>query len=201
MNSQLAVIVAVAGLGLLWLAIAAAVAVIAARRFALAQAVLDAAKVNARLLELMPARPLVVRADQRIEIDEQLLRDLGLEKRPIKLGDLVGNDSGITSEDLEALAIDISAAQACSGRVSRTVRVRCSRRTCPGWRPTGYASALVFRHQCGGGAARKPVSPSSANGRCAQFAHARHRSCAVPDVVPRSRPQARARQQRLCSRR
>jgi hypothetical protein len=86
LNSQLAVIVAVAGLGLLWLAIAAAVAVIAARRFALAQAVLDAAKVNARLLELMPARPLVVRADQRIEIDEQLLRDLGLEKTPIKLG-------------------------------------------------------------------------------------------------------------------
>ncbi len=128
MNSQLAVIVAVAGLGLLWLAIAAAVAVIAARRFALAQAVLDAAKVNARLLELMPARPLVVRADQRIEIDEQLLRDLGLEKTPIKLGDLVGNDSGITPEDLEALAIDISAAQACSGRVSRTVRANGSAR-------------------------------------------------------------------------
>jgi len=122
LNGQSVVIIAVAGLGLLWLGIAAAVAIVAARRFALAQQVLEAAKVNARLLEMMPARPLVVRADNRIEVDDQLLRDLGLDKKPVKLADMVGNESGIAPDDLHALAEDIADAQACSGRVSRTVR-------------------------------------------------------------------------------
>jgi len=122
LNGQSVVIIAVAGLGLLWLGIAAAVAIVAARRFALAQQVLEAAKVNARLLEMMPARPLVVRADNRIEVDDQLLRDLGLDKKPVKLTDMVGNESGIAPDDLHALAEDIADAQACSGRVSRTVR-------------------------------------------------------------------------------
>ena len=54
--------IAVTALALLWLGVAAAMAILAARRFRLAQQVLDAARANARLLELMPARPLLVRA-------------------------------------------------------------------------------------------------------------------------------------------
>ena len=113
---------------LLWLGIAAAIAVIAARRFSLAQQVLDRAQANARLLELMPARPLVVRHDRHVEVDEQLLRDLGLDQRPAKLADLAGNDSGLVPEDLEALTADIEAAQASARQVSRTVRVHGSSR-------------------------------------------------------------------------
>jgi len=86
---------AIAALALLWLGIAVAIAVAAARRFRLAQQVLDAAQANARLLELMPARPLVVRPGARVEVDEQLLRDLGIEGRPDKLDELAGNGSGI----------------------------------------------------------------------------------------------------------
>src|SRR5438046_1639649 len=113
---------AIAALALLWLGIAAAVAVAAARRYRLAQQVLDAAQANARLLELMPARPLLVRPDQKIEADAQLLRDLGIERQPGRLADLASNDSGIDQADLDALAADIGVAQASASRVSRTVR-------------------------------------------------------------------------------
>jgi len=123
-----AAIWAVLGLALLWLVIAAAIAVMAARRFRLAQRVLDAAQANQRLLELMPARPLVVRSNGSVETDEQLLRDLGLKKIPKTLAELTGNDSGIAPEDLETLAADIEAARASAGRVSRKVRVHGSAR-------------------------------------------------------------------------
>ena len=113
---------AIAALALLWLGIAAAIAVIAARRFRLAQQILNAAQANARLLELTPARPLVVRPGKRVEVDEQLTRDLGLESRPGTLDELAANGSGIDREDLNALAAEIEAAQASAGRVSRTVR-------------------------------------------------------------------------------
>lgn len=113
---------AVAALALLWVGIGAAIAILAARRFRLAQQVLDAARTNARLLEMMPARPALVRPDGRIDIDGQLLRDLGLEVRPARLTELAGNDSGIASEDLDALAADIEAAKISAGRVSRSVR-------------------------------------------------------------------------------
>ena len=113
---------AIAALALLWVGIGAAIAILAARRFRLAQQVLDAARANARLLEMMPARPALVRPDGRIDIDGQLLRDLGLEVRPARLTELAGNDSGIASEDLDALAADIEAAKISAGRVSRSVR-------------------------------------------------------------------------------
>ena len=115
-------IVAIATMGLLWLGIAAAISVLAARRFGLAQQVLDAAQANARLIELMPARPLVVRPSQRVEADAQLLRDLGLETHPTKLAELSSTETGIEKDDLAALAADIEIAQASAGRVSRTIR-------------------------------------------------------------------------------
>jgi signal transduction histidine kinase len=119
---------AIAALALLWLGIAAAIAVAAARRYRLAQQVLDVAQANARLLELMPARPLVVRPDKRIEADSQLLRELGLENRPGMLGELAGNASGLDRQDMDALTADVESAQASGGRILRTVRANGSSR-------------------------------------------------------------------------
>ena len=106
-----AVVGVLVALALLWLFIAVAMAIIAARRVRLAQQVLEAAQSNARLLETMPARPLLVHPDQRIEADEQLLRGLGLETRPARLSDLAGSDSGIAPDDLEALTAESEAAR------------------------------------------------------------------------------------------
>ncbi|MFL6776972.1 MAG: PAS-domain containing protein [Sphingomicrobium sp.] len=119
---------AIAALALLWLVIAIAIAILAARRFRIAEQLIETAQANARLLQLMPARPLLVRADQTIEADEQLMRDLGLSGSPRMLAALAGNDSGIAPEDLDALAADVEAAQATSGKISRTVRAHGSPR-------------------------------------------------------------------------
>jgi signal transduction histidine kinase len=123
-----AVYAVVVVLALVWLGIAAAVALAAARRFRLAEEVLGTARSHAALLELTPARPLLVRADERVEADAQLLRDLGLRNAPARLADLIGNDSGITPEDLEALKADMDAARVSAGRISRKVRANGSGR-------------------------------------------------------------------------
>jgi signal transduction histidine kinase len=119
---------AIVAAALVWLAIAAAIAVVAARRFRLAETVLDVARSNAALLEATPARPLIVHGDQRIEADAQLLRDLGLKRPPARLDDLTGNDSGILEEDFAALRDDIEAARLSAGRLSRKVRAKGSAR-------------------------------------------------------------------------
>ena len=113
---------AIAALAILWLGIAVAVALAAARRLRLAEDVLGAARAQAALLELTPARPLVVRPDEKVEGDAQLVRDLGLHSPPRRLTDLVGNDSGIMAADLEALKQDIEGARVSAGRISRKVR-------------------------------------------------------------------------------
>jgi signal transduction histidine kinase len=118
----------IAALALVWLAIAAAIAVAAARRFRLAEAVLDAARSNAALLDATPARPLLVLADDRVEVDPQLLRDLGLQNQPRRLVELVGNDSGIAPDDLVALKEDIGTARVSGGKVARKVRANGSAR-------------------------------------------------------------------------
>jgi hypothetical protein len=92
--------VTIAGLALLWLAIAVVIAIAAARRFRLAQTVLGAARANAALLEAAPARPLLVRPDLRLEADARLLRDLGFKKAPARLSDLAGKDRGMVPMDL-----------------------------------------------------------------------------------------------------
>jgi signal transduction histidine kinase len=119
---------AILGLALLWLAIAIAVAILAARRLALAQTVLGAARTNANLLELAPSRPLLVRPDDRIEADPQLLRDIALPSRPVRLADLAAEETGFAVEDLDQLRADVEAARASAGRISRKVRVQGSGR-------------------------------------------------------------------------
>lgn len=119
---------AIAGLALLWLAIAVAVAILAARRFRLAQQVIDAARANARLLDVMPARPLLVRADRVIEVDAQLLRELGLKTVPKTLSGLTGDNCGIARDDFEALSAEIEAARSSAARLALKVRVEGSAR-------------------------------------------------------------------------
>ena len=118
----------IALLALLWLALAVWMTLIAARRFRLAEDVLGAARANAALLELTPARPLVVRSDGRIEADPQLVRDLGLHGTPGRLSELIGNDSGVVAEDLETLGQDIESARVSATRISRKVRANGSGR-------------------------------------------------------------------------
>lgn len=118
----------IALLSLIWLALAVAVTVMAARRFRLAEDVLGAARANATLLDLTPARPLVIRPDHRIEIDAQLTRDLGLHDPPNHFSELAGNDSGLMPDDLEALSADLDAARLSAARILRKVRANGSGR-------------------------------------------------------------------------
>ena len=120
--------IVVGALAILWLALAVTVTIFAARRFRLAEQVLESARANATLLELTPARPLIVRPDQRIEADAQLVRELGLQGTPARLSDLAGNDSGLTAEDLEALKEDVELARVSAARIFRKVRAHSSGR-------------------------------------------------------------------------
>src|SRR5438309_6631631 len=121
LSSTTLVIVA---LSLAWVAVAVLVSIIAARRCRLAEEVLDAGRANARLLELMPARPLVVWPDGRIEADERLVRELGLEVAPATFSGLAKDDSGIVAEDLETMSAMIGTARASAGRGSCNVRAQ-----------------------------------------------------------------------------
>ena len=120
---------AIVGLSLLWLVLGIAIAVIAARRYRLAQSVLDTARAHSQLLELMPSRPLVVRPDGRIEADERLVRELGLESVPAVLSDLATDGSGIVAEDFDVLGAMVEGARLSAGRVSCHVRTQGPGRT------------------------------------------------------------------------
>ncbi len=103
-NAAAAIIVIAA----LWLMLAAALAILAARRLRRAQAVLGSARTMRGLLDAAPARPMLVLPDDRVEIDERLLRELGLDRPPQRLGDLAGDDQGFAREDLDSLAAALS---------------------------------------------------------------------------------------------
>ena len=113
----------IAALALLWLAIAVALSLIAARRFALAEQVLGAAQANAKLLEISPARPLLIRSDGRVETDSSLLRELGLKSPPKKLADLHAESGGLVAEDLANLTREIESAGVSASRVAAKVRL------------------------------------------------------------------------------
>ena len=110
--------IVIAVLALLWLALAAAIAIVAARRLRIAQQVIDVARANARLLDVMPARPLLVRPDRRIDVDGQLLRDLRLDKSPSALSDLARGEAGLDADDLAALEQEVETARASAGHLS-----------------------------------------------------------------------------------
>ena len=117
-----------AALATLWICVAAALSLAAARRFRIAQQVLDAARANATLLDISPARPVVVRGDGRLEADRNLVRELGLKSTPKSISELHGNDSGIVGDDLVALTTEIETARATATRIAAKVRVAGSSR-------------------------------------------------------------------------
>src|SRR5687768_7203732 len=116
-----ATVIAVA-LAALWIAIAVALSVAAARRLREAGSVLASARSMASLLDVAPARPLLVHADGRVEVDPRLLRELGLDRTPARLADLGGDDCGIEKDDLEALIAEVEAAAVACERIERKVR-------------------------------------------------------------------------------
>jgi signal transduction histidine kinase len=117
-----------AALAALWIGIALGLSLAAARRLRLAERVLGAARANATLLEISPARPLLVRADGEVEADPRLQRELGLKTSPTQLAELHGDDSGILPDDLAALTNEIDAARASAARIAAKVRVAGSSR-------------------------------------------------------------------------
>ena len=110
-------------LAALWILIAAALSVLAARRLRDASRIVSAARLLQNLVELSPARPLVVRSDGGIEADSRLLREIGIAKPPRSLSDLAGNDHGLVAEDVETLAGRVSQAAISGERVQCQVRV------------------------------------------------------------------------------
>jgi len=128
MGELSAVSLIIIALAALWVGVAAAVSIFAARRFRLAQDVLDIAKNHARLLDLAPARPLLVRPDLSVEIDGQLQRDLGLSQAPAVLAELGAGDHGIELGDIEALAADLEKARSTASSFARKVRAAGSSR-------------------------------------------------------------------------
>ncbi|HWC56458.1 MAG TPA: ATP-binding protein, partial [Sphingomicrobium sp.] len=117
-----------AALAAVWILVAAALSLVAARRLQAANQVLDAARANAALLQISPARPLIVRADGTVEADRQLVRDLGLKGPLRNLVELHCNDSGILDEDLTELMTRIEVARASATNVAGKVRVAGSSR-------------------------------------------------------------------------
>ena len=84
----------------LWLAIAAALLVLAGRRMRDANSVVAAATSMASLLEVAPSRPVIVRPDGSIEADERLLRELSVEAGVGKWADLSGEGNGLVQDDV-----------------------------------------------------------------------------------------------------
>jgi signal transduction histidine kinase len=119
---------AVGALALLWLALAATLAVLAARRYRLAQGMIDTARANARLLDLMPSRPLLVRPDNRIEVDERLVRELGFKASPRTLAEFTTDDAGIAADDLQTFRAMIDMARASASRFSCNVTAQATGR-------------------------------------------------------------------------
>jgi signal transduction histidine kinase len=110
-------------LAALWVIIAAALAILAARRIRRAQAVLGAARTMRSLLDAAPARALLVHPDGKVEADAQLVRDLGLPKVPQKLADLGGQGFGIDPGDLGSLASALDDVRLGAASLRRQIRL------------------------------------------------------------------------------
>ena len=107
-------VVAVA-LAALWVAIGVGLAWFASRRVRQASRVLSIARSLQSLLELSPARPLIVRPDGRVEADLRFVREIGLGSDPETVTHLAGDGSGLIAEDVEMLG-GLIADAAVSGR-------------------------------------------------------------------------------------
>ena len=107
----------------IWLVIAAALAILAAKRLRRAQSVLDGARKMRSLLEAAPARALVVYPDGKVELDGQLARELGLDAEIRKLSDLAGSGRGFEPDDVEALKPEIEDVKLGGAPIRRQLRM------------------------------------------------------------------------------
>ena len=107
----------------IWVVIASALAILAAKRLRRAQSVLDAARTMRSLLDAAPARAMLVHADDKVELDGQLIRELGLSSPPKKLGDLAGKASGFDKADVEALKSDLGDIRLGGAPIHRQLRL------------------------------------------------------------------------------
>ena len=130
-------------LAALWLGLAVAVAIVAARRLRLAESVLDTARHQAALLASAPARPAAVARDGSLSADPSLLRDLGLSAAPRRIADLCADDAGIRVEDAKALQASVDTARETALPFVAKVRVVPSALSGDG--PLVGAAALVHR--------------------------------------------------------
>jgi signal transduction histidine kinase len=115
-------------LAALWIVIAAALSIVAARRVKDAATVLTAARSLQNLLELSPARPLVVRGDGSVEADPRLLREIGIERQPKSLSEVGADGHGLVAEDVELLAVRVRQSAMSGERIECQVRVSGSGR-------------------------------------------------------------------------
>lgn len=135
----------IAALAVAWLAVAAFVTVVAARRLRIAQEIIASARTSKLLLERSPARALLVLADGKIEADRLLLRDLGIDGKAERLSDLSGKaDKGLKAADVDKLNEAIDAARISAGSVALKVHAAGSDRVfevrggpAPGSEPAG----------------------------------------------------------------
>lgn len=118
----------VLALAAIWLPVAALLSLLAARRMARARTVLESARSLAGLLAAAPVRPLLVTGSGRVEVDEQLLRELGLDHAPTRLEQLAGDGTGLDPDDLATLTDELKAARLTGGLVNRAVRLAGSDR-------------------------------------------------------------------------
>lgn len=112
-----------AALAALWIFVAGAVSVVAARRLREANGVLSSARTLQTLLDLSPARPLVVRSDGSLEADPRLLREIGLDAAPSDLSGLACEDTGLVAADVNELDAKVREAMSVGGRFECQVRV------------------------------------------------------------------------------
>ncbi|MDQ3079267.1 MAG: PAS-domain containing protein [Pseudomonadota bacterium] len=122
------VVAAIVVIALLWVLVAAALAIIAARRIRSAQHVIDAARRLRALLEAAPVRPLVIRPDGSIDLDPILQRDLGFTEAPTSVDQLGAEGYGLVPGDLELLKTDLKSAMLGARPVRRMVRLASSNR-------------------------------------------------------------------------
>ena len=112
----------------LWLAIAAALLVLAGRRMRKANSVVAAATSMASLLEVAPSRPVLVRPDGSIDADERLLRELSVGSPARNWADLSNEANGLLEDDVSDLRNVVQAAALSGMPIERQVRAVGSNR-------------------------------------------------------------------------
>ncbi len=111
-----------------WVAIAALLAVLAARRMRRAENVLEGARLMRSLLDAAPARVLLLLPDNKVEFDSQLARELGVPATVRQLAELAGTQRGFDASDLENLSREIDEVRLGAPPVRRQVRLAASDR-------------------------------------------------------------------------